>query len=123
MQSANQVIADVINGGFDKTSGVEIGGGTAAYTVGTKREVWNGTALRTSGGLMKKDLMYNSKRGRIVSKRKHEQGKKALKYLHEAGYQAKKGEFQLFTKRSKRKSRRSRRGGEAEDLSGGFTLL
>ncbi len=46
--------------------------------IGSKREVWNGTAERTSGGLRKDDLMKN-KRGRIVSKKKHELGKTAFK--------------------------------------------
>jgi hypothetical protein len=120
MQSANQVIAEVINGG-EKIS--EFTGGNI---VGTKREVWNGSALRTSGGLRKKDLMYNSKRGRIVSKRKHEQGKKALMYLHQAGYKAKKGEFRLFSKSSRRsRSKRSRRGGlkAGSDEENEWTLL
>jgi hypothetical protein len=69
--------------------------------------------MKTSGGLRKKDLMYNSKRGRIVSRRKHEQGLKAINFLHRAGYKAKKGEFRLFSRRSygSRRSRRSRRGG------------
>ena len=37
-------------------------------TVGTKRQVWNGTATKTKGGLTKSDLMRNPS-GRIVSKR------------------------------------------------------
>ena len=42
-------------------------------TVGTKVEVWHGTAKHTSGGLTKGDLMLN-KRGKIVSRAKHEAG-------------------------------------------------
>ena len=42
-------------------------------TVGTKVEVWHGTAKHTSGGLTKGDLMQN-KRGKIVSRAKHEAG-------------------------------------------------
>ena len=40
-------------------------------TTGSKAEVWNGTAKKTSGGLMKKDLARVKKRGeyRIVSKK------------------------------------------------------
>jgi hypothetical protein len=37
-----------------------------------------------------------TKRGRIVSKRKHAAGKKALSRLVKAGYKAKKGTFKLF---------------------------
>lgn len=47
-------------------------------TTGSKLEVWNGTAKKTSGGLLKKDLMRVKKRGefRIVSKRQHALGKR-----------------------------------------------
>lgn len=46
-------------------------------TVGSKRQVWNGTAKHTSGGLKKSDLMMN-KRDRIVSKKQHAAGKRAF---------------------------------------------
>ena len=39
-------------------------------TIGTRAEVYHGTARRTSGGLTKGELMMN-KHGRIVSKKKH----------------------------------------------------
>lgn len=42
--------------------------------VGSKAEVWSGKARRTSGGLMKSDLMKN-KRGKIISKKMHAKGK------------------------------------------------
>jgi len=57
--------------------------------------VYHGTARHTSGGLRKSDLMKTSK-GRIVSRRKHAAGKKALARLRKAGYVAKKGTFKLF---------------------------
>ena len=63
--------------------------------VGTKAQVYHGTAKHTSGGLVKKDLM-KTKKGRIVSRKKHAAGKKALKRLVKAGYKAKKGRFSLF---------------------------
>jgi hypothetical protein len=64
--------------------------------VGSKAEVFHGSARHTSGGLTKKDLMKH--KGRIVSRKKHAAGKKALKRLHKAGYKAKKGTFKLFRK-------------------------
>jgi hypothetical protein len=64
--------------------------------VGTKAMVWHSTAKHTSGGLTKKDLMKH--KGRIVSKKKHALGKKALKNLVKAGFKAKKGTFKLFKK-------------------------
>jgi len=68
-----------------------------ASTVGTKAQVFHGTAKRTSGGLTRKDLM-KTKKGRIVSKRKHAAGKVAVRRLKAAGYSAKKGTFKLFRK-------------------------
>ena len=62
--------------------------------VGSKAQVWHGTAKHTSGGLTRKDLMKN--KGRIVSKKKHALGKKAFKNLVKAGYKPKKGTFKLF---------------------------
>lgn len=60
--------------------------------VGSRAEVFHGNAKRTSGRLVKDDLMKN-KAGRIVSKQKHAAGKVALKYLHAKGYIAVKGKF------------------------------
>jgi hypothetical protein len=63
-------------------------------TVGSKAQVWHGSAKHTSGGLTRKDLMKH--KGRIVSKKKHALGKKAFKNLVKAGYKPKKGTFKLF---------------------------
>ncbi len=65
-------------------------------TVGSKAEVYHGSCLRTSGGLTKKDLMKH--KGRIISRKKHAAGKKAIKHLRALGYIAKKGTFKLFRK-------------------------
>lgn len=69
-------------------------------TTGTKAQVWHGTAKHTSGGLYKKDLMKH--KGRIVSKKKHAAGKKAIQRLRKMGYVAKKGTFKLFKKGSRK---------------------
>jgi len=66
-------------------------------TTGSKAQVFHGSAAHTSGGLTKSDLVQN-KHGRIVSRKKMMQGKKALKYLTRKGYKAKKGTFRLFNK-------------------------
>ena len=71
--------------------------GGASVTVGTKAQVYHGTAKHTSGGLKKSDLM-KTKKGRIVSKKKHAAGQKAIKKLKKLGYVAKKGTFKLFKK-------------------------
>ena len=46
--------------------------------VGSKKEVWAGTANHTSGKLTKSDLMKN-KAGKVISKKKYAQGQKAFK--------------------------------------------
>ena len=38
--------------------------------IGSRAQVWNGTAHHTSGGLTKKDLKLNPKTGELVSKAK-----------------------------------------------------
>jgi hypothetical protein len=60
-------------------------------TFGSRAEVFHGNAKKTTGGLMKKDLMKN-KHGEIVSKKKHNTAKKE-KRLERHGYFAKKGAF------------------------------
>jgi hypothetical protein len=65
---------------------------TKLKRVGSRAEVFHGNAKRTSGRLTKDDLFKNAA-GRIVSKKKHEAGKNALKFLHAKGYIAVKGKF------------------------------
>lgn len=72
-----------------------MGGAKRVPRVGTRAQVWHGTAHHTSGGLTRNDLKKN-KHGRIVSRRASSAGKKALKHLVKAGYKAKKGTFKLF---------------------------
>jgi hypothetical protein len=76
------------------------------HTIGSRRQVWNGTAKKTSGGLLKSDLMLN-KNGRIVSKSKHSSAKKENR-LVKAGYGTKKGSFG-FVKVGSKKSRKGSR--------------
>lgn len=86
--------------------------------IGSYTQVWNGTALRSPGGLHKEDLMRN-KRNKIVSKAKHRSGKIIYeKYLKPLGYVAKKGvdvketakRFKkMKLKRSGKKSKKSKK--------------
>lgn len=79
-------------------------------TTGTKAQVFHGTAKHTSGGLTKKDLM-KTKAGRIVSRKKHAAGKKAIQRLFKAGYKPTKGTFKAM-KKGMRKTRKMRGGAE-----------
>ena len=86
-------------------------------TVGSKAEVFHSTAKHTSGGLKKKDLM-KTKHGRIVSRRKHSLGLKAVKRLFALGYKPKKGTFKAMRKsmvdgRRHKKGRHTRKRGGA----------
>ena len=100
---------------FSRTSTgkYSVAGKTYDVLIGTRAQVWHGTAYKTTGGLCKSDLMQN-KAGRIVSKAKHMSAKKE-KRLVKAGFLTKKGQFG-FIKNGKsmkkgRKGSRKMRGG------------
>jgi len=83
---------------------------------GSRAQVWHGTAHKTAGGLIRSHLLKN-KHGRIVSKKKHNTAKRE-KRLEKHGYTAKKGKFGAVkiaskTRKNKRSSRRSQRGGSS----------
>ena len=69
---------------------------------GSREQVMNGTAYKTSGELTKDDLVVN-KHGRIVSKVKYNTSRKE-KRLEKYGYFAKKGKFGYVKKGTKRRS-------------------
>lgn len=77
-----------------------------SHTIGTRAQVWHGTAKKTSGGLTKSDLMMN-KHGRVVSKAKHFTAKKENRLLKH-GYGTQKGKFG-FVKVGSRKHRGSKK--------------
>jgi len=74
---------------------------------GSRQQVWNSTAYKTTGDLKRKDLLFN-KWGRIVSVNKHHTAKKE-KRLEQHGYFAKKGTFGFTRKTPNNKSKKSRK--------------
>ncbi len=85
-----------------------VSGKTYEVLIGTRAQVWHGTAYKTTGGLTKGDLIQN-KSGRIVSKVKHFTAKKE-KRLVKAGFLTKKGHFGFIKNgKSMRRSRGSRK--------------
>lgn len=80
--------------------------------VGSRAQVWNRTAYKTSGSLTRSHLMRN-KWGRIVSAKKHRTAKKE-KRLQKSGYFTVKGKFGAVKKetRKNRKSAKKMRGGD-----------
>ena len=80
-----------------------------SLNIGSRRQVWNGTSKKTSGGLTKSDLIMSH--GRIVSKSKHFSAKKEMRLLKH-GYGTKKGKFGYVKIKSK-KHRRKMRGGHS----------
>lgn len=82
-------------------------------TIGTRAEVYHGSARRTSGGLTKNELMIN-KHGRIVSRKKHTTAKKEMRLL-KYGFATKKGKFGFVKVKgskhssSKKKTRRMKK--------------
>ena len=84
-------------------------GGGHSQTIGTRAQVWHGTAKKTSGGLTKSNLMKN-KSGRIVSKAKHNTAKKEMRLLKH-GYGTKKGKFGFVKVGSRKHRSRRMKGG------------
>ena len=99
---------------FSRTSTgkYSVAGKTYDMLIGTRAQVWHGTAYKTTGGLTHSDLMKN-KAGRIVSKAKHNTAKKE-KRLIKAGYFTKKGHFGAVKKT---------RGGAGINVSGPAATL
>ena len=96
---------------------------TGTYTIkgkvykelfGSREQVLNKTAYKTTGGLTIDDLLMN-KNGRIVSALKHKTAKKE-KRLEKYGYFAKKCKFGYVKKgkrsRRNRKTQKKQKGGE-----------
>ena len=99
--------------------------GKFSQTIGSRAQVWHGTAKHTSGGLEKKDLFQNHA-GRIVSKSKHFSAKKEMR-LVKHGYTAKKGKFGCVKAASRKRGSRKRgsrkRGpGRPRKIKGGDAL-
>lgn len=73
---------------------------TFEKNIGSRAQVWHGTAKKTSGGLTKTHLMMN-KHGRIISRKKHSTAKKENR-LVKAGFLTKKGSFGSIKKGSRK---------------------
>ena len=113
----------MVNNVYNKDGASMVGGKKYKITVGSRREVWNGTAYKTGygkKGLKRSDLIKN-KHGRIVSRKKHAYGKsKGLKQLHAKGYFTKKGHFGSIKKgkTAKKGKKRKSRGKRCRHKSG-----
>lgn len=83
-----------------------VGGKAYDQLIGSRAQVWHGTAFKTAGGLKRSDLTMN-KWKRIVSKKKQKTARKE-KRLQKHGFFAKKGKFG-FVKRAAKTVRRRRK--------------
>lgn len=90
-------------------------------TIGTRAEVYHGSARRTSGGLTKSELMMN-KHGRIVSKKKHNTAKREMR-LVKYGFTTKKGKFGYVKTKSNKSSSRRRNKSKSRKMRGGSPAL
>lgn len=100
-----------------------IHGKTYSDLVGSRAQVWHGTAYKTIGNLCKNDLLKSH--GRIVSKVKHNTAKKENR-LVKAGYGTKKGKFGfvlLNSKKSKKSRTKKTKGGYNSSKNLGYSLL
>ena len=85
-----------------------IGGKTFQFYIGSRRQVGNGNAYKTAGGLRKHQLKKN-KRGRWVSRRMSEIAKKQ-KRLIKKGYGTKKGKFGYIKIKNNATRKKGKRG-------------
>lgn len=75
--------------------------------VGSRAQVWHGTAYKTQGGLTKDKLMKN-KREHIVSRKKHLSAKRERR-LEKAGYFTQKGKFGYVKKSPAKTTRKNKK--------------
>lgn len=87
--------------------------------IGSRAQVFHGTAYKTSGGLTKAGLKKN-KHGNIVSRAKSAKGAQMLKRLTNKGYFTRKGKFGYVKKDAKktRKARKSRKNKKVKAIRG-----
>ena len=92
---------------IDKSSDglYHVGGKTYKHLIGSRKQVWMGSAYKTDGQLVKSDFIMNKHR-RIVSAKKHASAKRDNR-LVKAGYGTQKGKFG-FVRLDGSKSRKSR---------------
>jgi hypothetical protein len=101
------------------TGKYSVSGRTYDMLIGTRAQVWHGTAYKTTGGLTKGDLMQN-KAGRIVSRAKHNTAKRE-KRLVKAGFLTKKGHFGFIKNGKSMRKKRGRKG--SRKMRGGMSAL
>ena len=89
---------------------------STSKSVGSRAEVWHGTAKHTSGGLTKQKL-FKTKTGRIVSMKKHYSAKRENR-LVKHGYGTTKGKFGY---RLLNGSTKTRRRGRKSKMRGGHS--
>lgn len=78
-------------------------------TYGTRRQVWNKTAMKTTGGLVRSDLFM--KKGRIKSKKASKKAKRNNN-LKNSGWTFKKGEFgaiKIEDKKAQKKEKKTKK--------------
>ena len=103
----------MVNATRKRNGKYQVGGKAYKMLVGSRREVWNGTAQKTGYGKkgLTKAVLIKNKWGRIVSRKKYLKGKKdGLKRLHAKGWFVKKGKFGATQKKgNKRTSSKGRK--------------
>ena len=89
-------------------------------TIGSRAQVWHGTAKKTQGGLTKKDLF--KRKGRIKSKRASKKAKRNNN-LKKAGWTFKKGQFGAVKigEKSENKSKKKSSKKKSKKQKGGTT--
>jgi hypothetical protein len=104
---------------FTKTASGKymVSGKSYDMLIGTRAQVWHGTAYKTSGGLCKPGIMMN-KSGRLVSKSKHNSAKRENR-LVKAGFGTQKGKFGYVKLNGTSKKGRKGKRGKKSKMRGG----
>jgi hypothetical protein len=84
-----------------------VNGKAYRHLIGSRKQVWMGSAYKTDGQLVKSNFIMN-KHGRIVSAKKHASAKKDNR-LVKAGYGTQKGKFGYVLLGDKKSRRRGSR--------------
>lgn len=92
-----------------------VNGKSYELLIGSRAQVYHGTAYKTAGNLTKSHILMN-KHGRIVSAKKHHTAKKE-KRLEKAGYFTRKGKFGAIKEGSSKTRSRSRSSSKSRSRS------
>ena len=109
----------MVNNVYNKDGASMVGGKKYKITVGSRREVWNGTAYKpVTVKKAWKEVTCSKQTRTHCFKKKHAYGSKGLKQLHAKGYFTKKGHFGSVKKgKTAKKGKKGKSRGKDADIN------